>query len=120
MVRTDDHERQTNMTNFQPYKDEYRYRTGDAGEVIQIDVSYHKNGRRGIYAYINKVTLSEGIMSMEIFSGVHAFLMPLERGNARKLAAVAEKLDAIAPEIAAIFQQDKAAAAALATQRMVQ
>ena len=107
------------MTNFKPYRDEFRYRTGDAGEVIQIDVSYHKNGRRGIYAYINKVTLSEGMMSMEVFSGVHAFLQPLERGNARKVAAAAEKLDAIVPELAAIFSTgDKAGAAKLAVERM--
>ena len=54
-----------------------------------------------------------------MFSGVHAFLQPLERGNARKVAAAAEKLDAIVPELAAIFSTgDKAGAAKLAVERM--
>jgi hypothetical protein len=104
------------MQHFTPYRDEYRYRTGNAGEVIQIDVSYHKG--RGIFAYINKVTLADGCLSMEVFSGVHALLMPLARKSAKTLAAVTEKLDAIAPEIAAIFAEDKKAAAKLATDRM--
>lgn len=102
------------MQHLQPYRDEFRYRTGTEGDVISIEVSYDLGGSnmfsgtrsaRGIYISVRPVTLKDGMVSFVLGAGIKALVAPLNRANPKKLLAVAEKLDA---HVLTIGEQAKA------------
>ena len=92
------------MTNLQPHRSDYRYRTGDTGHVIEVEVDYRKDARqRGIYISIRPIELKDGCMSFVLMSGYTIFLAPLQRASPKVLAQWAEIMDPIVPALAEAF-----------------
>lgn len=105
---------ETNMINLQPHKDGFRYRTGEAGEVIEVEVTYYKNmRRRGVYVSIRPITLSDGFISYVLTSGTNTLAMELARSTPKKVLLVAQTIDPVAAELAQLFATDKPGALAL-------
>lgn len=102
------------MINLQLHKDGFRYRTGEAGEVIEVEVTYYKNmRRRGVYVSIRPITLSDGFISYVLTSGTNTLAMELARSTPKKVLLVAQTIDPVAAELAQLFATDKPGALAL-------
>jgi hypothetical protein len=66
------------MINLQPHKDGYRYRTGEVGEVVEVEVTYYKDMRkRGVYVAVRPITLKDGMMSYVLTSGTTKLALEL-------------------------------------------
>jgi hypothetical protein len=100
------------MANLRPRDDGYLYQNvadptemGQKVEAVQVSVTYYKG--RGVYVNVAPVTrerweygCSTGHM---LFSGVNTRVLAMARGNPKKLAAVAARLDPIVPKLAEIW-----------------
>lgn len=98
------------LTNLKPKgKDTFIYRTGDTGDVIEVEVEYSSGAghNRGIWVRVQPVTLSDGCKSFMLFSGFSVMVEPLERSKPSALAAAAAKLDPQAIQLAQLFTVDK-------------
>jgi hypothetical protein len=106
------------MQNLQQYRDKYRWNSGTSGEIVRAEVYYalggtnawaNKQEPRGIWLSIMPLKIEDsgtpGIRfeSFTVFGskGRRIFLLELKRANPAKLAAIAEKLDADIPALAA-------------------
>lgn len=104
------------MTNLAECKGRYRWQNAPEGTVTRTEVYYDLGGGnvwtgksepRGIWLSIRqiKVELHDGYHteSFEVFGskGKRIFLLELNRANPKKLAAIAEKLDADIPALSA-------------------
>ncbi len=103
------------MTNLKAKGDKYRYRTAEEGKAVEVEVSYSKGGTnyfsggtspRGIYVRITPVTLEHGCVSFKLFSGTGMCLVHLLRKSDKQLLAVAERLDAVVPDAATMFEHN--------------
>lgn len=104
------------MTNLVEHKGRYRWQSAPEGQVTRAEVYYDLGGGnvwtgkgepRGIWLSIRptKIELHNGYQteSFEVFGskGKRIFLVELKRANPKTLAAVAAKLDADIPALAA-------------------
>lgn len=99
----------------------FEFRDAETGNAVEVAVHYaeggmsyftYKNEGRGAYVHVTPVEISEGVVSRMLLgsteqSGFKMFVLPMDRRNAKKLEAVAEKVDAIVPEIAKMFREGK-------------
>lgn len=82
----------------------YRYRSGDTGLVIEVEVNYRKDARvRGIYLAVRPVTLEDDMVRWVLGAGCSLAVEPLARKNDKALASVACGLDPLVPAIAACW-----------------
>jgi hypothetical protein len=95
--------------------DEFAYHTAEEGDVVKVSLYYAKG--RGIYASLLPVKrerwehgFTESYMLFDD-RAIRVLLLPLTRGNPRKLAALAEKLSPVVAQAAALLLADKQAAA---------
>lgn len=95
-------------------KDSFRYRTGDTGDVIEVEINYNNGSasrrHRGLWARVTPITLSEGCISYTLMSGFAVMVEALERARPSALIAKAERLDPQAKAIAETFAIDQAKA----------
>lgn len=109
---------------------EYRYRTGELGHVIEVELYYSKGGanyfsgsydKRGIYASIKPVEVkADGSVGFIIGKGVRTVLVELKAKSNKTLEKVAQLLDADAPKIAEMYVCNEKAAIAYVKQQVEQ
>jgi hypothetical protein len=98
----------------------YKYDSGTSGPIVQIEVDYELGGSnmfsggfsaRGIYVYVRPMTLEDGcrrytLLGNALESGRKFFVLPLARKNDKKITQVAEYIDPIAAQVAALWKTD--------------
>jgi hypothetical protein len=111
------------MEYLKQYNKDYKYCTGNIGEVNEIRIGYASGApeRRGIYIYITPGTTDEtGVTSYVGGSGMKVLLKSQTGFGQDKVDAVAEKLDPIVPEIATLAWTDMHGAIQLAKNKMAE
>lgn len=114
------------MTNLKLKRDgSYEYFSGETGEVVNIDLDYHKDWKvRGIYLRISIVTLEQhdGYRTMSFTllgdKAVNVLLQQLPRKNDKILAQYAFRLDQMIPELLAAYQESQDSARQLIQTRI--
>ncbi len=104
--------------------DKYIYRTGDIGEIVEVEVYYSLGGTnmfqgttepRGVYVSISPMTLERSasgnlMQSFGLFSGIKKCVKSLPKKSDKAVLAVAQDIDTHAPYAAELFAKDKRAA----------
>lgn len=113
------------MTNLKLQREDYQYLTGETGDVVKLELTYSRDSRvRGIYLDMRSVKIEHSAYgtstSCMLFSpeAVHMLVAPLPRKNPKVLAALAAKLDPVAPAVCALLLTDKGAAVLMATEAL--
>ena len=114
----------THMQNLIARKDAFRFNSKPEGEIVRVEVYYSKGGMnywnykqepRGIYVSVSSLKVERGEnFTTEAYtmgtSGAKLFVSELQRKTASKIQAVAEKVDAVVPQVAELFTTDRQAA----------
>lgn len=108
------------MTNFKIDKyGDFKYQDAELGDVVRIQVQYniggYGGGPRGLSVSVTAVKIEKTEYGhSEAFAlfaaGFGLFVCQLNRKNPKAIAALAEKLDSVVPELAALFKSDREAA----------
>lgn len=95
------------MTNLKLNNDEYEYKNRATGDTIIVTVCYEKNTRqRGIYACIRPWVITPDRTRECLVTGHSArvLLVATTRKNDKLMATVAERIDALVPDAAGMFE----------------
>lgn len=105
------------LKNFKQQKDgDFVYRTGEIGDVIEVEVTYDngsmRRSSRGIWVRVGPMTYTRSesgnlMKSFTLCSGLSVMIERLERSKPSALLAAAAKLDHDAIALAALFIVDK-------------
>jgi hypothetical protein len=115
------------MKNLESHRGAFRYRTGNAGKIVEVRIDYElgranwltgKMNQRGLYVYVTPKEIEDGCERVTLCgnireSGAKLFVRPLARKSDKQMYLAAAKLDPIAPLVAQTFETDPVAAFAL-------
>jgi hypothetical protein len=108
------------MHNLKLHDGEFRYRSAEEGEPVEIRVYYDPASRkkvygevdpRGIWIGVHPIELHDGVISVRfcegpVISGLKFFVAPGSDDDLMPFVAVAERLDPLVPEVARIWRSD--------------
>jgi len=108
------------LKNLKTYRKGYGYQTAERGLIGRLRVEYerdsYQNRPRGIYVTMRESTIEHsGVAGLITESfvigggrrGVSVLALELQRNTPKKTAMVAELVDAVAPEAAALYMADQ-------------
>jgi hypothetical protein len=108
------------MRNLKLHNGDFRYRSAEEGELVEIRVYYDPASRkkvygevdpRGIWIGVHPIELHDGVISVRFcegpaISGLKFFVAAGSDDDPRPFVAVAERLDPLVPEVARIWRLD--------------
>lgn len=109
------------LTNLKMKPDgDYRYRSGDSGQIVEINVRYSLGGtnflsgnqqRRGVTVSVSPCEVGEYGFTYQLMgsarkSGLRFFVEQLARKNQKRTDAAAAALDTILPKVAELWRGD--------------
>jgi hypothetical protein len=109
------------LKNLLPHDGDYRYRSAAEGELVEFRVYYDRGGRNdrsteqavpeGIWIIVIPMEIHEGVVCVKfhkgpVLSGLRFFVIEARKDDRKKLDAVAERCDPIAPKVARLWKSD--------------